>query len=69
MGGWAGHVAGIGDLRTAFKIVVGEPYRKKSLRIRRHRWEDDIKMELNETGLRVLSVFVWYRIGTSGGIL
>jgi hypothetical protein len=30
-------------------------------------WKDHIKMDINETGVRVWAGFIWLRIGTSGG--
>jgi hypothetical protein len=39
---WAGHVACIGEMRNAYKILVGETEGKRSLR----RWEDNISIDL-----------------------
>jgi hypothetical protein len=47
---WAGHVARIGDKRNAYRIVVGNPEGKKPLGRPRHRWVDNIKMDLREIG-------------------
>ena len=33
------------------------------------RWEDNIKMDLQEVGWRVWTGFIWRRIGTGGGWL
>jgi hypothetical protein len=35
-------------MRSAYKIVVAEPEWKRSLGIPRHRWEHNIKTDLNE---------------------
>jgi hypothetical protein len=43
---WKGHVAGMGDMRNVFKIVVGNPEGKGPLRRPRHRWKDNIRMKL-----------------------
>jgi hypothetical protein len=43
---WAGHVARIGEKRKAFRLLVGKPEGKRSLRIPRHRWVDIIKTNL-----------------------
>jgi hypothetical protein len=43
---WAGHVAWIGQKRNAYRILVGKPERKRPLGRARHRWVDNIKMEL-----------------------
>jgi hypothetical protein len=38
------------ERRNACKILVGKPERKRPVRRPRHRWEDNIKMDLGETG-------------------
>jgi hypothetical protein len=43
---WAGHVARIGEKRNAYRILVGKPEGKRPLRRPRHRWVDDMKMDL-----------------------
>jgi hypothetical protein len=47
---WAGHVARRGELRGAYNILVGRPEGRKPLGRSRHRWEDNIKMDLREIG-------------------
>jgi hypothetical protein len=47
---WAGHVACIGEVRDAYNISVGRPEWKRPLGRPRHRWEDNIKMDLREIG-------------------
>ena len=42
---WAGHVARMEEGRSAFKILTGEPTKKKLLGRPRRRWEDNIRME------------------------
>jgi hypothetical protein len=42
---WAGHVARIGEERR-----VGKPEEKRPLGRPRHRWEDNIKMDVEEVG-------------------
>ena len=37
--------------RSAFKILTGKPTRKRSLGRPRRRWEDNIKMDLEEIGI------------------
>jgi len=44
---WVGHVARIGEMYNACKIV-GQPKQKKPLGRRTRRWEDNIKMYLKE---------------------
>jgi hypothetical protein len=38
----------IREIRNAHKILVQKPEEKRTIRRRRHRWADDIKMELKE---------------------
>jgi hypothetical protein len=45
------HVAHMKEMRNAYKILSGKPGRKTSLGRCRHRWEEDIKMDLGETQL------------------
>jgi hypothetical protein len=47
---WAGHVAFMGQRRGAYRVLVGKPEGEKPLGRPRHRWEDNIKMGLQETG-------------------
>jgi hypothetical protein len=48
---WAGHVARMGKGRGAYGVLVGRPEGKRPLRRPRHRWEDNIKLDLRETGI------------------
>ncbi|KAJ4432195.1 hypothetical protein ANN_20811 [Periplaneta americana] len=45
-----GHVARIGESRNAYRVLVGRPEGKRPLERPRHRWEDNIKMDLSEEG-------------------
>jgi hypothetical protein len=47
---WAGHVVRMGQKRNACRVLVGKPKRKRPLGRPRHRWEDNIKMDVRETG-------------------
>ena len=47
---WAGHVARIGERRCLYRVLVGQPVGKRLLGRRRHRREDNIKMDLQEVG-------------------
>ena len=48
---WAGHVARMEEGRSAFKILTGKPIGKRPLGRSRRRWEDDIRMNLEEIGI------------------
>jgi hypothetical protein len=43
---WAGHVACMGEGRGVQRVLVGKPEGKRPLGRPRHRWEDNIKMNL-----------------------
>jgi hypothetical protein len=46
----AGHVARMGEKRGVYRILVGRPEGRRSLGRPRRRWEDNIKMYLQEVG-------------------
>jgi hypothetical protein len=66
MGGASGTYEGSG----VNKALVGKTEEKRTLGRPRHRWEDNIKMELQDVGkgLWGLDVVV-LRVGTGGGLL
>jgi hypothetical protein len=47
---WAGHVARMGEDRALYRLLVGKPEEKRPLGRPRRRWEDNIKMDLQEVG-------------------
>jgi len=47
---WAGHVARVGEMRGLYRVLVGKPEEKRPLGRPRRRWEDNIKMDLQEVG-------------------
>jgi len=50
---WVGHVARVGERRGVYRVLVGKPERKRPLGRPRRRWEDDIKIDLQEEGCGV----------------
>jgi hypothetical protein len=46
----AGHVARMGEGRGAYSILVRRPKGRRPLERPRRRWEDNIKMDLQEVG-------------------
>ena len=48
---WAGHVARMEEGRSAFTILTGKPTGKRPLGRPRRRWEDNIRMVLEEIGI------------------
>jgi hypothetical protein len=47
---WAGHVACMGGRRGAYTVLVGRPEGRRPLGRPRCRWDDNIKMDLQEEG-------------------
>ena len=47
---WPGHVARMGEDRGVKRVLVGKPEGKRPLGIPRRRWENNIKMDLQEVG-------------------
>ena len=45
---WAGHVARMGEDRGVHRVLVWKPEGKRPLGRPRRRWEDNIKMDLQE---------------------
>ena len=48
---WAGHVARMEEGRHAFKILTGRPTGKRLLGVPWRRWEDNIRIDLEEIGI------------------
>ena len=47
---WTQYVAHMGERRGIYRVLVGEPKGKRPLGRMRHRWEDNIKLDLQEVG-------------------
>ena len=47
---WTGHVARVGERSGLYMVLVGKPEGKSPLGRPRRRWEDNIKMDLQEVG-------------------
>jgi hypothetical protein len=47
---WAGHVARVGERRGVYRVLLGKPEGKRPLGRPRRRWEDNIKIDLQEVG-------------------
>jgi hypothetical protein len=57
---YAGYVAHMEDRRDAYRVLVGKPEGKRPLGRLRCRWEDNIKMDLQEVG------WGWHGLNSSG---
>jgi len=66
---WAGHVARMGEGRGTYNVLVGKSEGKRPMGRPRHRWENNIKMDLQDVGVGVWTGLSWLRIGTGGGHL
>ena len=66
---WARHVVCMGKKRGLYRVLVGKLEGKRPLGRPRHRWEDNIKMHLQEVGYGLWTGSSWLRIGTGGGHL
>jgi hypothetical protein len=47
---WAGPVACTGEEEKEYRALVGKPKGKRPLGRPRHRWKDEMRMDLRETG-------------------
>ena len=47
---WAGYVARMEEGRSVYRVLVGKPEGKRPLGRPRRRWEDNVKMDLQEVG-------------------
>ena len=47
---WEGHVARMGKRRGVYRVLVGKPEGKRLLGRHRRRWDDNIKMDVQEVG-------------------
>jgi hypothetical protein len=66
---WTGHVARMGERRGVYGVWVGKPEGRRPLGRPRHRWEDNIKMDLREVGRATCTGSIWLSTGTGGGLL
>ena len=63
---WAGHVAHMGENRCVYRVLVGKPEENIPFGKPRHRWEDNIKMDLQKVGCESWTGSMWLRIETGG---
>jgi hypothetical protein len=52
-----------GGEERCIQVLVGKPEEKRPLGRPRRRWEDNIKMDLPEVGVRAWTGLIWLRIG------
>ena len=63
---WAGHIARMEEVRSTSKILAGKPTRKRTLGRPRRRWEDSIRMDLQEIDINTRNWVILQRIGIIG---
>ena len=66
---WTEHAARMEKSRGIYNDLVGKPEGKRPLGRSRHRWEDNIKMDLQEVECGGMDWMIWLRIGTGSGHL
>jgi hypothetical protein len=66
---WDGHVARMGEERGVHRVLVGKPEGKRKFGGPRRRWEDNIKIDLQESGGGGGTGWSWLRVRTGGGHL
>jgi len=55
--------------RDLYRVLVAKPDGKRPLGRTRRRWEDNIKMDIQEVGWGTWTRLLWLRIGTGGWLL
>jgi hypothetical protein len=66
---WAEHVAYVGRREACITFWWGNLREKRPLGRPRRRWEDNIRIDLQEVGCGVWTGLGWLRIETGGGHL
>jgi len=57
----------MGERKDTYRVLVRYPEGKRPLGRPRRKWEDNIKMDLQEVEYGVWAESSWLRIGTVGG--
>jgi len=58
-----------GERKSVYRVLMGKTEGKGPIGRPRRRWEDNIKMDLQEVGCGVYTGLIWLRIRTGGGHL
>ena len=66
---WARYVAGTGEIRGIYRVLLGKLEGKRPLGRSRCRWEDIIKMHLQVRWGGAWNRWIWLRICTGDGLL
>jgi hypothetical protein len=54
----------MGEGRGAYRVLVGRPEGRRPLGRHRHRWKDNIKLDLKEI---MIDVVTWIQLAQNGG--
>jgi hypothetical protein len=65
----SGHVARMREERGVYSVLVGKPEGKRPLGRPRRRWENNVRMDLQEVGCGVATGLCCLKIETGGGHL
>ena len=57
------------ERKGVYRVLVGKPEGKRPLGRPRCRWENNIKMDLQEIGWGAWTRLIWVRTGAGGGHL
>jgi hypothetical protein len=66
---WAGHIAHMGKRRGTYRVFMRKREGKRPFGKPRHRWENNIKKDLQEVGWEAWTALIWIRIETCGRLL
>jgi hypothetical protein len=55
----------MGEMRQAYKVLIGNLKEDKPLIRTRRGWEDNVRIQFREAGWEVVARCIWLRIGTS----
>jgi len=66
---WAGYVVCMEEMRNAYTVFIGKSEVKRLHRRPRYRGEDNTVMDLMEIGGKLLTGFIWSRIGVIDRLL
>jgi hypothetical protein len=57
------------ERRGVYRVLVGNPERKRPLGRPRFKWDDNITMDLQEVGWSARTGLIWLVAGTGDGLL
>ena len=64
-----GHLAQWGERRGTYRVMVRKRERKRPLGRYKHKWEHNIKLDIQEVGWGTWTQLSWHRTGSEGELL